>query len=52
MVVSFTIVIASETENTGMNHCEIGKKLDDLDRKVKSFREEQRNETSKVWAEV
>ena len=32
----------------GSSHCEVGRKLDELDRKVKGFRDDQRNETAKV----
>lgn len=37
-----------ETESMGTSHCEVGRKLDELDRKVKGFRDDQRNETAKL----
>ena len=32
----------------GINHCDLGRKIDELDKKVKAFRDEQKNERTKV----
>ena len=40
--------VPSETESVGMAHCEVAKKIDELDRRVKGFRDEQKTERAKV----
>ena len=40
--------VSSETESVGMAHCEAAKKIDELDRRVKAFRDDQKTERAKV----
>lgn len=40
--------LTTETETMGSYHCELSKKLDEVDKRVKEFREEQKGERTKV----
>eukprot|EP00794_Sanderia_malayensis_P018171 gene18171-19985_t len=40
--------VKAETEKIGMQHCDLARKLDDADKTVKGFRDEQKNERAKI----